>query len=159
MSRPVSIWYQPLTASPVICRRLTSTNPSCSRQRAMSQPAIDSEEGSLAGSGSSSDPSSPVTPRPICRRAMSCQPISQHLIAQQVIGQRRIQPRCTKYPRVWESSLCEIGRVDCEPVPCDTPMLASAYQNSTTSSPSSPSQPRRILCLARAAPPSRPGAP
>jgi hypothetical protein len=39
------------------------------------------------------------------------------------------------YPRVWPSSYSRSSAADCDPVPCDTPMLASAYRSSTTTYP------------------------
>jgi Carboxypeptidase regulatory-like domain len=47
-----------------------------------------------------------------------------------------------EYPRVWESSYVSRSGLDCEPVPCDTPVLASAYRGasvgSTTESATAP---------------------
>jgi hypothetical protein len=39
-------------------------------------------------------------------------------------------PTVYEYPRVWASSYTSRGAMDCEPVPCDTPVLASGYRNS-----------------------------
>ncbi len=39
-----------------------------------------------------------------------------------------------EYPRLWESSYVSRSAVDCDPVPCDTPVLASAYRNSSAAS-------------------------
>jgi Carboxypeptidase regulatory-like domain len=39
------------------------------------------------------------------------------------------------YPRVWPSSYSRSIAADCDPVPCDTPMLASGYRSSTTTYP------------------------
>lgn len=36
-----------------------------------------------------------------------------------------------EYPRVWESSYVTTSAADCDPVPCDTPVLASAYRSAT----------------------------
>jgi hypothetical protein len=39
-----------------------------------------------------------------------------------------------EYPRVWESSYVSRSALDCEPVPCDTPVLASGYRGSSMAS-------------------------
>jgi len=38
-------------------------------------------------------------------------------------------PTVFEYPRVWESSYRNSGASDCEPVPCDTPVMASTYRS------------------------------